>query len=330
MQHDLRAARMRHLAWFAGGSLLAAFLLVLPAAVQGQAQRAPDVRAWAADRDAHRVVGLDGNLLRVRELQLAWPLAVAARVDGGLWVLRSGNGTGSFGARLTGLDAGGAQTNELYLEDAASLALWGGLDALVIELGGAGPGRDRVWRVAPDGTGRILHEGEHLNALCASGADVVIGATDGTLLRVAPDGSKKVLGLARTDRMIGAVAEGPLPGSVFVLDVGPGHRLALFDTKLSPAWSVALGLDAQHVGVVPGEERVWVTDVNGARARRYGPRGVLELECALPLHAPDHPLAFGDGALFAAPGGILRVDALGRALPGQGGFAWVSGLARAP
>ena len=144
------------------------------------------------------------------------------------------------------------------------------------------------------------------------------------------DGTKGELARAATDRSFGAVAAGARAGSVFVLDTGPGHRLELRADDLGLVWSVPLGFDARHLGVVPGEERVWVSDANGTHARRYGPNGALELDCTLPLHAPDHPLAFGEGALFATPGAILRVDAQGRLQPGQGGFAWISGLARVP
>ncbi|MBK7874373.1 MAG: hypothetical protein IPJ77_01215 [Planctomycetes bacterium] len=330
MQPDRSSTRTQHLSWFAGGALLAALLLLLPAAVQHSGSRAAPVRAWVADRDAHRVLGLDGDLLRVRELQLGWPLAVAARTDGGLWVLRSGNGTPSFGARLTSVDPAGALVNETWLENSETLELIEGRDALVIELGGAGKGRDRVWRFAPDGVGRILAEGERFNALCASRGTVVLGTSDGVLVRVAADGTRKELARVVTDRSFGALAAGPHPGSIFALDTGPGRRLELRGDDLGVVWSVALGFDARHVGVVPGAERAWVSDVNGARARRYGPGGALELECALPLHGSDHALAFGDGALFAAPGAVLRVDAQGRLRPGQGGFAWLSGLARAP
>lgn len=311
------------------GAVLCALLLLLPAALQLSARSRAPVRVWAADRDAHRVVGLDGDLIAVRELQLAWPVAVAPRADGGLWVLRSGNATASFGMRLSSLAADGVEESETWIEAGETLALLDGRDALVVEHGTGPNGVDRVLRVAPDGAARVLLDEPHLNGLCTSRGTVVAGTTDGRLVRYEADGSRKLLAKALWTASFGALAEGGPPGAFFALDTSAQHRLEFVGDDLARRWSVVLGFDARHIGVVPGEERVWVADVNGSRVRRYGPGGVLEREHVLPAHALDHPVAFADGVLVTAPGAILRIDSAGQPRPGQGGFAWLSDLALA-
>ncbi|MBI5364430.1 MAG: hypothetical protein HZA53_14715 [Planctomycetes bacterium] len=308
------------------GGVLCALLLFLPAALQLSGRSRAPVRVWAADRDAHRVVGLDGDLIVVRELQLAWPVALAPRVDGGLWVLRSGNATASFGMRLSSLAASGVEESETWIEAGEQLAVVDGRDALVVEYGTGANSVDRVLRVQPDGAARVVLEDAHLHGLCASRGTVVVGTTDGRLARYEASGSKRLLAKATWTASFGALAEGGPPGAFFALDTSAQHRLEFVGDDLARRWSVPIGFDARHLGVVAGEERVWVADVNGSRVRRYGPGGVLERDHVLPAHALDHPVAFADGVLVATPGAILRVDSAGQPRPGQGGFAWLSDL----
>jgi hypothetical protein len=329
---DSRRSRrgVRTLAWFGAGAAVTLAASLLPAAVQTARPASPRVSVWVADRDASRIVGLDADLLPAREHALGWPLAVEPRDDGGLWVLRSGNATSGFGMRLASLDADGAVANETWLESAPDLALLDGSDALVIEHRGAALAKDRVWRFAPDGTGRILLEEPGLAALCAARGAVVLAARDGRLLRVAADASRKVHARTAHAASWADVAPGP-DGGLFALDVSSPPAVAFLGPDLAVRWRVALGLAARSLGVVPGEERVWVSDSNGARVKRFGPGGALELDVPVVLHAPDHPVAWrGGGVLIGAPGAVLRLDAAGQPGPGQGGFAWISDLARAP
>lgn len=327
-ERSARPIRARvHLA-FGAGVAGAALLLVLPAAFQLSARARVPVRAWAADRDGMRVVGLDGDLIAVSEIAVGWPVAVEARVDGGLWVLRSGNATQTFGMRLTGFDASGVETGETWIEAADTLALADGIDALVVEHGTGAKAADRVLRVAPDGTVRIVAEGDHLDAVASFDGGVLLGTTDGRLLLHEADGSRKLRATIQAAARWGALDATGAPGTFFALDTSSGRKLELRGKDLATRWSVALAIDARALGVVAGEERVWVADASGSRLERYGPGGVKELEITLPQHALDRPLAFGDGALVASPGAVLRVGAAGQPLPGQGGFAWLSDLAR--
>lgn len=325
----------RPLHWLGAG----AFLCLAGALIAGASQVAGSTRGpvhvWAADRDAHRVVGLDRGLFVVREIAIGWPLAVESRADGGLWVLRSGNGTASFGMRLDAIEPDGTVANETYLEPCAAMALAAGRDALVVEKAPAAGQRDRAWRVEPDGSARVLLEDRDLAAIVHAPSTVVpssviLGALDGRILRVDDSGNRVVLAQTVLPGAWGDLAAGPYAGSAFALDVSPARVLAFLGPDLGARWTVAVGFDARHLGAVAGEERVWVADASGARIRRYGPGGKLELDRTLAQIALDRPLALPDGgALFAAPGAILRVDSAGRPMPGQGGFTWLGDLALA-
>ena len=109
-----------------------------------------------------------------------------------------------------------------------------------------------------------------------------------------------------------------------------GRRLLCLGPELELRWQVQLPIAAQHLGAPPGEERVWLADTSSPRVLRYGPGGALELDrAALPLSGLERALPWIDGAvLLAAPGAILHVDARGHLAPGQGGFNYLSALAR--
>src|SRR6188768_1287218 len=79
------------------GACACALALLLGAARLPFATGPKPVRYWAADRDAHRVCGLDAELIVRRTLDCGWPREVEARADGGLWVLRSGGPTAVLG-----------------------------------------------------------------------------------------------------------------------------------------------------------------------------------------------------------------------------------------
>lgn len=328
-----RVRGLRVAAAFGAGALACVLATLLGAAPLRLTSSPPPVRTWAADRDAHRVYGLDADLVVQRVVDAGWPLAVEARDDGGLWVLRSGGPSSTFGARLTSFDAAGAEENETYLHSANELALHGGRAALVIDHGAA-QGRDRLWSFEPDGTGTVLLEDAQLACAVSAGRDVLVAWSTGLVARVAPDGSGKRLAERVHTAAWSALAFEPAPsgadGAIFALDASGARRLCALAPDLALKWSVTLGIDARSLAVVPREERVWVADSAGARVRRYGPGGQLDFERNVPVFAPDRPLALpGGGALFAAPGAIVRLDAQGRVRAGQGGFTWLSDLARA-
>jgi len=322
------ANRLRGLAALGAGALLCSLVAWLSGA---QASRAgePRPRVWAADRDAHQVVGLDRDLVRVQTIDLAWPLDVEVRADGGLWVLRSGGPGASFGRRLCSLSSAGAVLHESWLESAHEIQLVDGRDILVIEHGTAAHGADRVWRIEPDGRATILFEDQGLACVAPSKGGALLGWRDGRLARIGA--SARTL---RPDRVRAHPASwrtlgpGPNPGTAFALDGGSSRRLVYLDADLAQVWSVDLTLDPQRLGVVPGEERVWLADAAGSSVRRYGPSGVLEFERTLPVFGADRALVLrGVGVLCAAPGAIVRLDPFGQILTGQGGFQWLADLA---
>lgn len=326
-----RRLRWSRAAGLAGlGACAAALASLAASSAQSSGSVDAPVRVWAADRDGQRVVGLDGNLIAVREIPIGWPLAVEARDDGGLWVLRSGNATSSFGMRLTSFSARFEQENETYLERASDLALIDGRDALAIENGVGASGADRLWRIAPDGHSRLLLEHAALVCVAPFAAGEVLVATANSLVRLEIGAVPRVLARASLTLRCVDLAPGPRPGTSFVLDVGPPCRLLLIGSDLAPLWSAAVGFEAHEIVGVPGAERAWLGDAIGARARRFGPGGALERDLVLSMLAPEHGVEWlGGGALFATPGAVLRIDSQGQALPGQGGFQWLSDLARA-
>lgn len=333
--HDRRTSRrlrtLRLGAAAGAGALACALALVLGAARLPFAMGPRPVRFWAADRDAQRVFGLDDELVARRTIDCGWPRDVEARADGGLWVLRSGGPSSILGDRLDSFSPAGDLENEMSLAAASELALCEGRDAITIEAGAAANGADRVWRVAPDGSATILFEAPALACLLCVGRDVWLGARTGRLVRIASDGSRRVVAAFDHDAEWGALAAGPRPGELFALDLRAPRRLCLLSAELELRRATVLGFDARALAPIASTGRVWLADSSGARVRRYGPAGQLELEVPVSLFGPDRPLALADGGvLCAAPGAILRLDADGQVLPGQGGFSFLSDLARAP
>lgn len=326
-----RVSTLRLFAAGGVGACACALALLLGAARLPFGAGPRPVRYWASDRDAHRVFGLDADLVTRRTIDCGWPRGVEVRADGGLWVLRSGGPSSLLGDRLDSFSAAGDLENEMSLAAADVLALCAGQDALVIDAGAAANGHDRVWRVAPDGTGTVLYEAPALTCLASVGRDVWLGSRTGRLARIASDGSRRVVAAVDHDAEWGALAPGPQPGQLYALDLRTPRRLCLVSAELELRWATALGIDARALAPVASSGRVWVADSSGARVRRYGPTGQLDFEVPVALFGPDRPLALADGGvLCAAPGAILRLDANGQVLPGQGGFSWLSDLARVP
>jgi len=115
---------------------------------------------------------------------------------------------------------------------------------------------------------------------------------------------------------------------VWALDGAGTGRVLLLAPDLTVRWTVNLPRRAAHLAAVRGEERVWLANTDSACVLRYGPGGALELDrCGLPLPGLDRAVAWRDGLVVAAVGAILRLDASGNLMPGQGGFDALSDLA---
>lgn len=317
--------------WAAFGAGAALFLVweVAQRALAGPPLPPPGpVAFWAADRLAQRVIALDGELGVVRRLALDWPADVEPCADGGLWVLRSSDGSANGLRRLVRLRADGSLETELTTGLVRDLDVLAGRDALLVELGASPGDPPRALRVGPEGAHHLALEVPDLACIAGSGETIALGAA-GEVLRV--DASGALLARADVGRRIVDLAPGPEPGSLWALDAGPGRRLVRLDAALALLWRVEVGLEALHLAPEPGAERVWLADTAGPRARRFGAGGLLEVDREeLPLDGLDRALALaGGGALLVAPGAILRLDARGATVPGQGGFAELADVARA-
>jgi hypothetical protein len=211
-----------------------------------------------------------------------------------------------------------------------------GGEALVVELGLAGPARVSVAR-GGSGPKPLVTLLELDGATCAAArsarqpgqpvTDVLVGDDAGGLTLVR-DG--QVVATRALGGELGDLAPGPA-GTWFVLEVASPGRLHLLDADLALLWSIDTGLKAQGLAVVPGEERVWLVDSTQPLARRFGPGGGLELEALLLASDAAGALARpGGGVVIATPGALLRLDGQGGSLPGQGGFDHLVDLAPQP
>ena len=320
-----RSSLARQLGWFGGGAALA---VVFALTRDMQAAPAPpgETVLWAVDRDAHKLYGLDRDLLIERRVPVDWPLEVEATADGGTWILRSEDGTDHSTMRLDRLDPRGALITELYLERTRDLDVFERTDALVLEQVN---GTVRLSRVREEGSLFPLLQRPDLVSVSGSAGSILCGTDTGTVLRVDPV-SGAVLGELPLEGTIRDIAPGPTPGSAWALDTRGNGRLFLLAADLTVRWAAGVGFPCAHLAPVPGEERVWIAGTASPRVRRIGPSGVIELESqGLPLNGLDRVVAWRDGgALLLAPGAILHVGSQGALAPGQGGFAWLSDAAR--
>jgi len=306
------------------GTLLAC-LVALAGAGPGPPPPGPVV-LWAADRDGGRVFGLDRDLFLAQRIPVDWPLDVEPAGDGGLWVLRSGGGTSQSTHRLDRFASDGALITELWLEHARDLdVLAGGEQALIVEA--REQALTRLLRVRDEGSLFVLLERDGLACIAGERAAALVGTTDGTVLRV-DVASASVVATAQLGGSIVDLAPGPERGTVWALDGAGTGRVLLLAPDLTVRWTVNLPRRAAHLAAVRGEERVWLANTDSACVLRYGPGGALELDrCGLPLPGLDRAVAWRDGLVVAAVGAILRLDASGNLMPGQGGFDALSDLA---
>ncbi|MBL8859104.1 MAG: hypothetical protein JNL28_11395 [Planctomycetes bacterium] len=320
-----RSSLARQLGWFGGGVALA---VVLALTRDMQAAPAPpgDTVLWAVDRDAHRLYGLDRDLLIGRSVPVQRPLDVEATADGGTWVLRSEDGTSNSTMRLNRHDPRGALITELYLERVRDLDIFERMDALVLEHVN---GSVRLARVREEGSLFPLLVRADLACVSGSSGSILCGTDTGRILRLDPVSGAVSMDVP-LEGPISDIAPGPTPGSAWALDTRGLGRLYLLAPDLSIRWASGVGFACAHVAPVPGEERVWIADLNSPRVRRIGPAGVVELDRqSLPLGGLDRVIPWRDGgALALAPGAILHVAMNGNLAPGQGGFAWLSDAAR--
>lgn len=315
------------------------------------APRAPaPVAWWIADRDAHQLVGLDRDLHVAARCALRWPVMLAARTDGGVWVARALEGGPRGAHALECLDALGRSRARFELPAPRALCAPGGEGAwMLIDAPPEPPLQPEqpesleqpepahLLRIELEAGPRRLASFAGARHLCArSSGELVLGADDGRLWLT------DLAGGVRAERQLegglAALAPGPRAGQCWALQRAPDARLWLLGAALEPLGVLRTGLAGGCLAAEPGSERVWVADARRRHVRRFGAAGRLELDWTdVPLaglrvgaalrdeHAPG-----GGGALWLAPGALLRVDARGTLAPGQGGFGHAHDLARVP
>jgi hypothetical protein len=322
---------LRSLGFLSAGTLIA----ILGAALRERSEPRPDrgpapSALWVADRDAGQIYALDSRLILQHRWPCSDPLALAARRDGGLWVLRSGRDEPDRRPRLEHWSAGGERIAMVGLDPCADLDRSAADDALVIESASAAH-TDRALSIEGDGSLSVLCERAGLTCIASSPRSVALGTSDGEVLCLDPARAGSIAKRFRLGGSIADLAAGPDAETWWVLDVGQTRRLFLLDGDLHPRWTSAIDVSAAHLAPVPGQERMWLCDTLEPRLCRWGPGGTLELEViGLPLAGLDRACAWGEGGvLAAAPGAILQLDAEGHPRPGQGGFNFLTDLARA-
>jgi len=300
---------------WSGAGALAALGFALAGGALRRAELAPcgAVVLWAADRDANFVYGLDEELILATRVPLVSPLELARGRDGRVFVLRE-RGV------LDVLDSSGIVLRELEVGTILDLDA-SGESALLVQPSAA-------LCIGPDFGRTLLASSPGLRCIAGSLDSAIVGTDAGRIERLALDGSGALASVLVGGAIVD-LAPAAEPGGVFALD-GAGRRLLCLGRGLEVRWEIALPISALHLGVVPGEERVWLVDTDSPRVQRYGPGGVLELDRGgLPLAGLDRALPWTGGAvLLGAPGAILQLDARGHLAPGQGGFNFLAALAR--
>ena len=285
---------------------------------------------WVSDRAAHRVWSLDRRLLLQRSVELRSPVEVASAEAGGVWVTSQLEDWPLGAHRLVRLDADGERLAEFHAGALQDLdALGGGV--ITIEWNRPSNADDRVLYVDARGWPTTLFEAPDLSCVAAGrNGELLVGTRVGELflLRMS-SGAADLLAQRQVGGEIADLALGPEPGAWWVLDAHSPARLILLDSDLSERWSVVHQLSASHLVPVPDRERVWIADGSEPVVRRYGAGGTLELHRSrLPLGGLGRGLALPGGeVLLVAPGALLHLDERGELLPGQGGFAFLVGVA---
>jgi len=314
-----------------------------------QAREVGEPVVWVADRDRSRIYGLDADMILSQRREVGWPLRVVARSDGGLWVARSGNATPDFGARLTLLlpetggpgvqPSGWQEAGELWLDAFVDCAL--APDDSLWCLERSVDGSTRLLHVRSDVTTECLLQGQFLHVRVTR-AGVWCVTADQRLLHVSFQGA--VQGAISWGRpIVDLVPEGTAHHGMWVLLGGEQHALTCVQANLTALWwrelpvrATELALDPDVGGGLDGCGG-WLLDPRGGTLLRVTQGAGATPEVTLAVVTPQVALAAprlllampGAVAVVASPGGLLRYDHAGQILPGQGGFGWISSLARA-
>lgn len=288
------------------------------------------IKFVATDRDAGQVIALDADLLEVQRFALPYALEVELRSDGRLWTV-SASALGPLGPhRLRRFDLVGQMDFDALVGPLFDLSCAEGDLALLVV--GRPDGAREALAVAGPGATQVLEVGPMLASVAAQGGRALVAGHDGWLRShaLAPGAAPVVE--RNFGGVIADVAPGPARGGFFVLDVGGSpsqRRLALVDEALNTVWWRTIGCGALHLTVTADRQRVWLVDPTAQFARRFGPGGMLEIPyAALPLAGAERGVAESNGgAVFAAPGALVRLGPDGAMLPGQGGYDFLIDVA---
>jgi hypothetical protein len=288
-------------------------------------------RYFAADRDAGEVVALDEDFFVVRRFAVELPIEVETRRDGGLWVACASSAGPRGPHRLRRLEPDGRIASEIALGPVLDLETLDGGPALVVASQPTGA-REALLVHSAGATLTVAAAGD-LACIAGSGGRIAVGTCSGVVrVHDAAGGARIVerdLGGSLAD-----LAPGPERDTWWALDAGGAarpRRVLVLESDLAVRWERPIGMLALHLAPVAGEERVWIVDSSAPLAGRLGPKGALEVPpVPLSLAGCERGIARRSaGAVFAAPGALLVVDAAGRSLPGQGGFDFLVDVAEA-
>ena len=293
----------------------------------------PPVALWAADRDGNAVYGLDEDLILTCRAVVERPTAVAARPDGGAWVLRAADWTPAGASSLVRIDARGVVRSEVGLRTCSDLACLGDGSAIVLEKHGDEDGRDRVLACREDGSVEVAFRARELTCVAALDGSIAIGDAEGVVRRVALAALGTVLASVDVHGRITGIEAAPRGGGVWALAVSDGRaRVHRLGPALEVRWTADVGSPAPSLGADDDGENLWLVDGDGSAARRLDERGAVVVDLQdLPLLGAGRAIAArGGGVTIATPGCILRLDRSGSPLPGQGGFAHLVDIDRVP
>jgi hypothetical protein len=298
-------------------------------------------RVWVADRDAGRLVALDGELYVRAHAELAAPVAVGACRDGGAWALDLVERRPGGALALVRVEAGGRTTFTRELVppgrprrvEPADLFVSDGRDAVVCVVDDARA--SRVLRVSAGGRSAPELFVPGARAAAGRGSRVRVGGADGALRvfdRAFDDALVALGGLAAP-----VLDVAPAPRDAWWVLTGaeePGQRTLwlVAGVDLAPRWRTAVAEEARSLAAIPAREAVWIVSTASAQVRSYAAwRGSGPAARGLPLGGFGAAAGRADGGLYVpAPGALLELDSAGRIVRSQGGFDFLVAAACVP
>jgi len=312
---------------------IVAALVALVVAVATR-ERAPDPPSgpasfWVADRGGGALVGLDDDLFPVRRIAWPWPLRLAPRASGGLWVVSAVAGDPRGPHRVTAVDRDGRSVGQVAVPPVVDVAPLGDRLLVVVDE----PAARALIEVRATFRCRARPLAFDPTCCAVAGDRWLVGGADGSLHAFVPEAGLELR--ARLGRRIVDVEPRPGSTSSWVLDAGPPARLMLVGAGLDVLGSIEIEPGWRTLVPAPDGDRVWLTSREGriARARidpQAGAGGAVELVVDSELVRLGRGATDGASLVVTSPGAALRLEANGRRAPGQGGFGFAVDVVAAP